>query len=43
MGRKELDGNDAVQAGVAGAVNLAHAARPERGNDLVGSEFGACS
>ena len=37
---KDFDGDVAIEAGVAGAVDLAHAADSERGLDLVGAEFG---
>jgi hypothetical protein len=37
---KDFDGDVAVEAGVAGAVDLAHTADSERGLDLVGAEFG---
>jgi hypothetical protein len=38
LGWKDLDGNRAVEAGVAGAVHLAHAAGADEGIDLVGTE-----
>ena len=38
---QHLDGDRAVQAGVGGLVDLAHAARAEGGVDLVGAEGGA--
>ena len=38
---QDLDGDGAVQAGVAGFVDLTHAARAEGGLDLVGAERGA--
>ena len=38
---KHLDGDGAVEAGVTGLVDLAHAARAEGGVDLVGAEGGA--
>ena len=40
-GRQDLDRDLAAQARVAGAVDLAHAARAEGGEDLVGPEAGA--
>ena len=40
---QNFDGDIAVEAGVAGAVDLAHAADPERGLDLVGAESGVRS
>ena len=36
---QDLDGDGAVEPGVAGFVHLAHAAGAERGEDLVGAEF----
>ena len=36
---QHLDGNGAVQAGVGGFVDLTHAARAERGFDLVWAEL----
>ena len=38
---QHLDGDGAVQAGVGGLVDLAHAAGAEGGVDLVGAEGGA--
>ena len=38
---QDLDGDGAVEAGVAGFVDLAHAARAEGDVDLVGAERGA--
>ncbi len=38
---QHLDGDGAVQAGVAGFVDFAHPARAEGGEDLVGAERGA--
>ncbi len=38
---QHLDGNGAVQAGVGGLVDLAHAPCAEGGVDLVGAEGGA--
>ena len=38
---QHLDGDGAVEAGVSGLVDLAHAARAEGGVDLVGAEGGA--
>ena len=35
------DGDGAVQTGIAGLIDLPHAARAERGLDLVGAEGGA--
>jgi hypothetical protein len=37
-GREDLDRDDAVQARVTGAINLPHAPRADRGEDLVRSE-----
>ncbi len=37
---QDLDRHIATQRGVAGAVDLAHAARPERGQDHVRTEAG---
>ncbi len=39
--REGLDGHGAVEAGVAGAVDLAHSARPQGVQDLVGAEAGS--
>jgi hypothetical protein len=36
--RDELDRNMTAQAQIAGAIHVAHAAAPERGNDLVGAD-----
>ena len=41
MRRQNLDGDGAVEAGVLGAIDLAHAARAKRREDFVGTEFGA--
>ncbi len=41
MRRQYLDGDGAVQAGVSGLVDLAHAPSTEGGLDLVGAERGA--
>ena len=41
MLRQHLDGDGAVQAGVAGFVHLTHAARANGREDLVGAERGA--
>src|ERR1700730_2629984 len=38
MRGKNLDGNGAVQTGVACAINLPHSARAERSNNLIGTE-----
>jgi len=38
-GLGDFDGYDAVQARIAGAVDLAHAARADGGEDFVGAEF----
>jgi hypothetical protein len=35
--RQHLDGNYAIQAGVAGFVDFSHAACAERRDDLIGS------
>src|SRR5271170_6431687 len=37
---KDFNGDIPIEAGVAGAVDLAHAADSERGLDLVGAEAG---
>ena len=37
---QDLDRDVAIQLRVAGAVDLAHAARAERGNDFVRTELG---
>ena len=36
MSRKNLDGNDAIEAGIAGFVHLAHSARTNGGENFVG-------
>ena len=38
MRRQDLYGDDAVQAGVAGAVDLAHTAGTQRREDFIGTE-----
>ncbi len=38
---KNLDGDDAIEASVAGAVNLSHSASAEGGLNFVWTEFGA--
>ncbi len=40
---EDLDGDRAVEAGVAGFVHLAHAPGPEGGDDLIRAEAGAAS
>ena len=40
-GGQHLDGDVAFELGVAGAIDLAHAARAEGREDLIGAEFGA--
>jgi hypothetical protein len=40
MLREHFDGDVAAEAGVAGTIDLAHAARAERRNDFVGTELG---
>ena len=40
-GRQNLDGDDPIEARVTGAIDLAHAARADRGLDLVRSQTGA--
>ena len=40
-GRNHLDGDHAVEAGVAAAIDLAHAADAEERQDFVGAEAGA--
>ncbi len=39
--RQHLDGDRALELGVAGFVHLAHAASPEGGDDLIRAEAGA--
>ena len=39
--RKNLDGDRPVQAGIGGLVDFAHAARTDRGSDLIGAESSA--
>ena len=41
--RQDLDGNRSIEACVAGSVNLAHAAGPEGGDNLIRAEAGAGS
>ena len=41
MRRQNLDGDDAVEARIAGTIHFAHAASAERGLDLIRPEFGA--
>ena len=41
IGWEDLDRNRAIEAGIERAINLAHAACPERAEDLVGTERGA--
>ena len=41
MLRQHLDGDGAVQAGVSGSIDLAHAAFADLGGDAVGAERGA--
>ncbi len=41
MGGQQLDGDGAVEAGVAGFVDLAHAALADEGGDGIGVEGGA--
>ena len=36
--RQDLDGDDAIEPGVAGLVDLAHTAGPEGGENLVRAE-----
>src|SRR6185436_914451 len=40
-GGEDLDGDGTIEAGVAGAIDLAHAARAERGHDFVRAEAGS--
>jgi len=40
LGREDLDGNRAVEAGITGLVDLAHPAGPNGGLDLVRAEAG---
>ena len=37
MRRQNLDGDNAVEAGILGAVNLTHPARANTGEDFVGA------
>jgi hypothetical protein len=39
LGVGDFDGNGAVETGIAGLPDLAHAAPAERGEKLVGTEF----
>ena len=39
---QDLDGDRAIEPGVTGAVDLAHAARADRRDDLVGAQPGPC-
>ena len=41
MLRQHLDRDVAAEAGVPGTEHLPHAARAERGQDLIGAEAGA--
>src|SRR5271169_2642070 len=41
MRRQNLDGNDAVEPGVLGAIDFAHAAYAEERLDFIGAEFSA--
>jgi hypothetical protein len=41
LGFRDFDGDDAVQARVAGPVHFPHAARPDRRFNLIGTEPGA--
>jgi hypothetical protein len=43
MGGENLDGNGAVETGVAGTIDLAHASRTKRRLDFIGTEFCARS
>ena len=36
MSRKDLDGNDSIEAGITGFVNLAHSARTDSRENFVG-------
>ena len=38
---ENFDGDDAIEAGVAGAINLAHTAGAERCKDFIRAEFRA--
>ena len=40
---QHLDGDGALQVGIAGAIHLAHAARADLGGDFIGTESGARS
>jgi hypothetical protein len=41
MSGKNLDGDDALEARVAGFVHLSHSARTDGGENFIRSEFGA--
>jgi len=41
MGRKNLDGDRTVEARIARPIHFAHAARAQRRENLIGTEFGA--
>ena len=41
LGRQQLDGDLTIEPRVVGAIDLAHASRPEGGQNLVGGR-GAC-
>jgi hypothetical protein len=36
MGGKNLDGDNSIEAGVPGAINFAHSARTDSGEDFIG-------
>ena len=38
---EDLDGDGAIEPRIAGAIHLAHAARAEQGDDLIGAEVHA--
>jgi hypothetical protein len=42
-GRQHLDGDAAAETSVRGAINLAHAARPDGGEDFIRTESCSCS
>jgi hypothetical protein len=42
MSGKNFDGDDSIEAGIAGFINLAHSTRTDSGEDFVRAEFCAC-
>ncbi len=41
MSGENLDGDDALEASIAGLIHFSHPARTDGGEDFIGSEFGA--